>query len=277
MANNCLVTKLKGVVDNDNLSLFGAITVGVTEGATLNSANSIIGIQGNGTAITVTPLNGQMVATSDPSYVYDELVVTTNTVKFLVKPVDSNLRLIKVKSKYDVTRFTFGNAVICNLDDLAYCHLTTLGNEVAVNKNTVSYGTLSVFLKNSKSTISMLKLLGMNISGSVADLYDCLNLAYCTSDIEGDWYQLAVQQNAKGRTTGDIIFAKTLKGSFNGHSISANIYEANETGHLVWNGSKVYVTGTSAVVMCIGYSDSEITTNIATGGIWAGKTAIKCD
>jgi hypothetical protein len=108
MANNCLVTKLKGTVDNDNLDIFGFITAKITNGPVLR-----LNINGNYSGKTF-KVDGELNFVSDVSGTTvlgktlsgangnNMIYISTGTGKFYIPKYNETLYL-EMLSEYNTT------------------------------------------------------------------------------------------------------------------------------------------------------------------------------
>jgi hypothetical protein len=93
------------------------------------------------------------------------------------------------------------------------------------------------------------------------------------SGVDGDWLDFIRTRHSNSKSLGMIITSLYNNIKFNGKS--CQIDTASIT--YVSNNKMALVSTGNSRVYTLGYTDEEIATNTATGGVWAGKTVIKCD
>lgn len=250
MSTNCLVTKLKGTVNNDNLEILGTIV--------LKTKNT------SGTKITISALNGTVAkpvkisVSNGALYPYNsstELAQPASRGAAKNLPIDistTSAGKLYIADKYNLTQFTPKDELIdsnyLDLDDFTLC--TGL--------------TRFQFGDYGKGTLSKL--------GKFANL---TNVEIMSSNVTGDIKDFVAARVSLGQTTGSvncvISIAQEMKVTLNGQKIWIGT-----NGKLKWeSATKIYTL--DSAVRCIGYTDGEIATNTAEGGIWEGKTVTKFD
>lgn len=123
MANECLVTKLKGVVQNDNLPIFGKIRINSTATVEDDSARLRIWVDG---PTTIESVSGEPTIHADQyvsTYTVNsgELSVTLGAGDYLL----TNYHITKIHGvTYWAAGVTAGKKIRFNIDDLKYNNLT---------------------------------------------------------------------------------------------------------------------------------------------------------
>lgn len=122
--------------------------------------------------------------------------------------------------------------------------------------------------------------------GSIDECFGNIESAPSTFKIfvktgNGDIVNLVKKWVSNGITSGSITsfqISRILNTVYDGYNVYFNGTRFNMglSGSLVWNNTKIYAAWGS-FVYCVGYTDEEISTNTASGGIWEGKTVTKCD
>lgn len=286
---NCLVTKLKAVVDNNDLEYLGGIEFIV------NSESDITGqvvrsIDTDNARITVIG-NGTMTVNTSPATTYGdgETFVIPNLARTLT--FSAGNYKVRIDNKYALADLRFGGVTwkslnqVKNCNDLTILVVTTLGyvpgnlsslegmtklTQLALDR---TYG----YTGNIKSLGKLTSLTSLNITK---------NSSYA-SLIEGDVLDFVGEQVKGGRTTMSSDSPLSCNGileqvTFNGKTVlnasSARMTWESSSGIptkiAVYNGSSV---AGAARVIVYGYSGAEIATNTASGGIWNGKTVQQVD
>lgn len=287
--NNCLVTKLKAVVDNNDLEYLGGIEFIV------NSEKDITGqivksIDTDKARITVIG-NGTMTVNTSPSSTYGngETFVVPNLARTIT--FSAGNYKVRIDNKYALADLRFGGVAWKSLNQVKNCNDITI---LAVTMLGYVTGNLSSLEGMTKLTqLSLDRTYGYtgNIKSlgkltSLTTLNITKNSSY-ESLIEGDVLDFVGEQVKSGRTTMSSDSPLSCNGileqvTFNGKTVS-NASSARMTWEssngvptkiAVYNGSSV---AGAARVIVYGYTDSEISTNTASGGIWAGKTINRVD
>lgn len=131
MANDCLVTKLKGVVNNDNLSYFNSIVMKYKKKSNLNYINTgltMSGVQYSGT-IEILSDNGYLSGEGNHNYGTKHDYVNENYVYIYPNTADAEV-VIKVSPKNSITTIYGSEGILefKDIKDLDYCiNLSTIG------------------------------------------------------------------------------------------------------------------------------------------------------
>lgn len=178
MTNDCLVTKLKGTVNNDNLEQLGYFTVNAISGGTPSSEENqkIYTIFNEDTNSN----NNPGLVALDGGYFVDSFASQTSignkegalkNVRFITNiPVEGTFR-VRIK-KYSLTYFTARSIIEVNVDDLKYSpieNLSLLDNNLAYGdiSNLTNMGTLKTFIVDTNC---------YNLHGKLSDFGKCVNL-----------------------------------------------------------------------------------------------------
>lgn len=286
---NCLVKKLKAVVDNNNLEYLGGIEF------IINSESDITGqvvrsIATDSARITVIG-NGTMTVNTSPATTYGdgETFVIPNLVRTLT--FSAGNYKVRIDNKYALAELRFGGVAwkslnqVKNCNDITILVATTLGYvpgnlsslEGMTQMTQLSMDRTYGYEGNIKSLGKLTALTTLNITK---------NSSY-PSLIEGDVLDFVGEQVKSGRTTmssnsplscNGILEQVTFNGkTFSNASSARMTWESSNgvpTKIAVYNGSSV---AGAARVIIYGYSAAEIATNTASGGIWNGKTVQQVD
>lgn len=165
---NCLVTKLKGTVNNDSLKKLGELEL-IASGVS-SSANGWITVFNNiGGHVNVV---GGIAYTDDnrSTALGSEFDIASNLFRFTLSDGDS---VIKITSVYGITRISFGANLVLRIDDLAYAKEgVSIGfyddNPLVGNIDSISNRNTGSIILNKMSIASNLNLEGVN--GSVGNI-----------------------------------------------------------------------------------------------------------
>ena len=286
--NNCLVTKLKAVVDNDDLEFFGGIEF------TVNSENAITGqvirsINTDNARITVIG-DGTMTVNTSPSSTYGngETFVVPNLARTIT--FSAGNYKVRIDNKYALADLRFGRVNWKSLNQVKNC-----------NEITILAVTMLGYVKGSLSSLEgMTKLTQLQLdrtygyTGNIKSLGKLtaltkLNLTKNESHdslIEGDVLDFVSEQVKSGRTSMSYESPLSCFGLLQ-HVPFNGVFTNKLYGIMTWESSNgvptkiaIYI-GTSvaaaAQVIVYGYTDAEVQTNTASGGIWNGKSVSQVD
>lgn len=236
----CLVTKLKGVVNNDTLKKLGCIQFKKN-----TDGDCVLNITGNGEDITV-------VCSDSRSFLADSISVNTYTIhdEYLHQfSFSDNGYNIEIHNKYNIVNVEgSGACYMMDISDLNYCnHLTSW----VFRSPSYANGSLDNLIDND-SIITFAFPVPGGLTGHVESLSKFKNLASLTlndnANIIGDWCTLVRQIYAKGRTSGSITISwigSMYNVKFNGVPV-ANA----ASGNLAWSSE------TGKITLTVGTSDS---------------------
>jgi hypothetical protein len=166
MSTNCLVTKLKGVVVDDNLPIFKTLRIKVlntTENAILN-----LDIVDN---VNVKAVGGTFSLTVGGEQV-NNATITSRTHNFALIYLSVGEYEIQCSSKYDMLRLVLPNCTFLNMADIGI--IPSLTSFSAVNNNNIT-GDL-----NNLNGLSSLRSLSLQqstkITGDLSSLNFCPNI-----------------------------------------------------------------------------------------------------
>jgi hypothetical protein len=260
MSNDCLVTKLKGSVNNSNLKKLGVLRLPIapTSGAKATFVQHYAGL--DPCVVTIYHSDGTVAKTfnSSPSdnkkYVYIDL---------------PNGGYAEITNKYNLFGWDerYGNAVIYlttdldkypSCDEIKYCeHIDTVG--------TRDYWVNYAKLPDSLNVI-------FNGAYQLGDVMDFIN-AMRTKGITSK----TIKCSMRYLLAPDYI-APTA--SFNGVIIGSSTYttDSNKPDIISWDATKAFVrVANGTLIYCVGYTDEQIVTLTAAGGDWEGATVNKTD
>lgn len=277
MSTNCLVTKLKGTVDNNNLPELGTIKIPV------KATENVIGMTnlGGWEEADYTPHDVVVSIEDGNLYTYSGStpVQTTNPANWhngSQKGVKANTNCImRIKDYYNLAYFKmnvlfnnggvvtsrFANDFVFDLNQFKYCdHITFVGGYLDYQGDIVeAFGHLKEF-------------------GTM--VFNCGKITGDLKTLVGKWISNG------GETTGSFNFGSApypsnnfkpddLNITLNGTKMSVGEGTTQKPTKVKWqSATKVYVEvgGSSSTIYATGYTTEEIATNTASGGIWEGKT-----
>lgn len=269
---NCLVTKLKGSVDNDNLTVLGSLkfSVDIRDGGHIanfvrskdNSVEYTVEIISPG--VTITSVEGPGAKQIDSK----KGIVRYYNDKLYLSGAGSSVNVM-ISSKYDIDTIqslSKSNGIEIKLSELKYCkNLTTLDLNSYWNA-TGDIEELSLCSKLEQANIAWNEGTFGNIEKAFGTLTNLslIGIANTVSVIDGDLKQFVQAQINAGRTSCNGItfnsmqYVKAL--TMNGTNINY-ITGINTNYTLSWSGNKILfksVTGVSVPrLYCIGYNESE--------------------
>ena len=237
MANDCLVTKLKSVVDNDSLKTFGAFKISLDGAASTKLKVQSAKAQNVKVLEGFVTISGQNVS---------EFTVPANTLYTIYSDVSRKVVLL-FSDKYSITSIVSPFAGLgFDLEDLKYSdnlHIVDCGaDSVDVIGNVSSVENLNLIekfnLKRSSkvtgnisafsglTTLTELTLPGCNrLEGdieSLGNLTSLISLRLGETVLGGTLESLVKAQVGNGRTSGSISmgYLKTTNMTFNGVSVT---------------------------------------------------------
>lgn len=293
--NNCLVTKLKGVVNDNNLNYLGGIILyaPISDGSykspirdSSNTERILVTILDD--AVTITDVKGDAVIV-DSKHGYctkygDALILsgaTNNYVRVLVAP------------KYNITYIN------CGLDSLpeaqeanaisSISYLDSIANlQIQRNRMQGDISSLKTCPNIATLNMSWNSLLYGNIVEALGTLTSLgtLGIASLKKIFTGSFDELVKAQVSNGRTIGSISipqmnYVKVPFGSISSVKLSIPDSGANSGAVLSWTGNKMVLASSTeyagSKIYTIGYSDEEIAEKTNPGGDWEGHQVIKAD
>lgn len=290
MANDCLVTKLKGVVDNDNLNKLGEVRMMVKlDGSScIPRTNSFF--TGDKTPFEITLLDDAVTFTSasgDAQIIDSKHGIATgrylgSSGNALTTSADADSWInIAIKSKYDVG--VLGSYV----KDVQVSEFRYSYNIKAVRSTPFcpKYGTLKDLSKiTSLEEIETWGLReGYALHGAMSDLGVLTNLtimtigkafSYYQNPSTGSWDDFVVAQRNNGRTICDGITLPNAKYCYVPFGSRDTIIVGGETesGILKWDADKISIQfDTSLKVLTIGYTAEQA------ASAFSGYEVIMCD
>lgn len=238
MSNNCLITKLKGVVNNNNLSKLNTITIDVipVESPSKSTRNLYVWNHPNsGENITITDITGNSCLvnvlsgqdptdwTSDPRAVNQVTLTPGNA--FVGVTLNKTAK-IEISKKYKIKGFELGRGYICNLDELflSNCDSHLLLLSTTCNGTAKSLINSLPSYMSGNATISDIKDIEGNIHPDIHKLYigrdiNGVNFTYCHNNFNLD-------EILEGKTTNLREFA--VSGNNGVGDISVFLNDNNE-------------------------------------------------
>jgi hypothetical protein len=315
---NCLVTKLKGVVDNPNLPKICSLIIPVTASSKPDAGGAYYVKNAKACQIIA---NGGYVGTSSADLSNHKTSLNIEAGRTTTFWVSNGSYSIEITEKYSLIEINANSEGACCMGpvdtaEFKYCtDLSTFGIARASVPETMALGgpvtgklsDLSLLTKmvnlslnaaiSVKGTLSdivgmagTLKSINLgsskNITGTLAEFGPFIHLEYMdiyNANIFGTFESFVQAQCEAGRTSYEGLFSP----GFMRHGRSFGGQEDNDYWqYLSWeSASKMYIyvgasgTGISATtkVYVKGYTDGEIATKTASGGIWEGKEVVKVD
>lgn len=269
MANNCLLTKLKGTVNNDNLPIYETLVV--EHIAVTTTADLFILYANDGISMII-----------DSDEITEVFDVSNNahalpwTINFTVASNYSQIVRVKqkgklkIKSKYalnGIDSLNKGNIHVSLLSDFAYKNSPVSANYLKLGNSNVS-GDISILAENTPALQEINLQECSKVTGTASDLGAFTNATVLTilhTQITGSIEEFVAAQIAHGRTSVDDannIYSNAILGqlTFGGSTHVASY------GRITWeSASKIAVyTGAEALtncthVYCKGYTQEEAT------------------
>lgn len=184
MTNNCLVTKLKGVVNNPNLPKLGILPISVyAEGSPSQASRSIrIEVKDTSAGSTLKAVGGYFASSYSGTYNLTE-VSTDNTHVAVVFSENKDFE-VEVSNKYDIKTIVYGLGTGFKLSDIGF-----YANNIESIQNSAEGNA--------------------HVTGDIADLGICTKLTlfrnpYATG-LYGRLEDLIEKQIANGRTSGTLV------------------------------------------------------------------------
>jgi hypothetical protein len=245
---NCLVTKLKGVVDNPQLKVLGTIRIPI--GNASNFTFYVTSVNANDCDITVKNNNGVIVGTFK----------STATPTFFASSLPDG-GYVEIANKYALTDFEFYNSGITPL------------NYQDFNRPTID---------DVKYMTHLTKLSWATYDGSVEDIAHLplasVNATYMTGDIAGFISRKVDAGNTNGDITPFSVYNNpnlSVKSTVKINGVVPYNGSDSDSSHpntLHWEGKDKYflLLGNHTLVYIHGYSDAEITSMRETGGVLEG-------
>ena len=303
MANNCLVTKLKGTVDNTDLQKYGAWKITRENAVPAGWSYSTDKIFIHGETNSYVDITSDEVTEVINSYDGTTIPLPAH---LIIAPTASNTRQIAfsqkgsiyISSKYDIWEFSFSNPsttemkVECSLSDFCYKN-----NPNAVTSLYLEYLHLDGNIKDLKklTSLKILRIFRNNLTGDVSELKDIpltyLSIGY--NNIHGNissisnltqLTQLNFQDTDIQGTATDLgVFTNTTELTFLRSNITGSVedFVTSQIAHGRTSVSESAPLYSNAILSRLTFGGSMIpdTTAIAYGTlIWesASKIAIFC-
>lgn len=270
MSKDCLQTVYKKEVNNDNLPEFGVIAL---DAANTSGEKSTFYVGGTGVYIDVVDGSLYSGGNNPLSTPYELNSDSKTTLKYSSV---SNAK-VKIGNKYNLKILQANlHGAATDLEELAYCESVT--DIIGLFK-----GNLSSISR--LSALSILRI-GSNAGEDNRDVHgsimNVVNAAF-TADgtkfevgntyVDGDWLTFIRTRNANSKSLSLLITSFNNNTKFNGKTVALS-----SAGITFVNNNKIALINTgNSKGFTLGYTDEEIATNTATGGVWAGKSITKCD
>lgn len=302
---NCLVTKLKAVVDNDNLVPLGALKFLVVSQGSPSQITQLFAILGGEVQVPESyPMTDSThIANGNYSIIVDDKYDVTS-----IKCGDSAALVGGIDTLKSVTSLTylaymndtenaalkarkFGDiASLANLTGLTRIQMphTSVSGDIAslsvltsltyINLgNTLVKGDIANLA--SLTALTSISLSVTKVSGNIAALAVltlCNTFSISATNIGGSIEEFVSASIESGKNTGSIILYTTRTNiTFGGNNRPSSYLSWDDNGHILCGNSTTLAAST--ILYVSGYTDSEIATNKAAGGIWEGKRVVKVD
>jgi hypothetical protein len=261
MANNCLVTELKAVVDNDNLPIFDGFMIPlvqqdwifITRFGGYDAQHPVIGYTKNCEMYN-----------SDKSIHYPNPNEFVSNYGFYVGDMQTNPRFYAK-----------------NITNLGYFTFINLNGSLEPTGKTPEGWFLDCSILRNCINLKELTLQSCTIKAKTSDFVNMTSLTFLALPSDEtmtnvDLVDLVKAWITNGRSSSGNISGTFETGcKFNGTELYN--YHAYTNRTLTWeSASKIWLPAGNKI-LCVGYSDGEIATKTAAGGEWEGKTAVKCD
>lgn len=175
MANNCLVTKLKGVVDNPNLPKLGEITFKVLKGKQRELRISV------SETITATITDGVIKPTIDAATGETTVSITPGEVNILfLFPNEGKEATVKLSNKYAIIKWEFPfvipsemshiDAIEFDANQLAY---SPLKGQISFMESRYTTGDIKEILKN-QNGVNYFDIFMTSITGTTEDIANAI-------------------------------------------------------------------------------------------------------
>lgn len=261
MSTNCLVTKLKGIVDNYNLPILNGLLIPfiTAESRFINRVGGYdsshpVKVKGVG----CWPYNGSGTTRfNNPEELVGDFAIT-------LKEMSANPYVI-----------------ISDIDNIAYFSFSNLNSSTQPNGVTPEDWSFSANVLKYCTHMKELRMVTCSINTNTEDLELMTSLEYLSLPSKSEYTNvdlvtLVKAWIANGRSASGSISGQFETGcKFNGVELYNYHAYANRT--LTWESSTKIWLPAGNKILCVGYSDGEIATKTAAGGEWEGKTAVKCD
>jgi hypothetical protein len=180
--SDCLVTKLKAEVNNNNLPKLGILPIScyLEESPSQQSKRLEIQVKETSAGSTLTAIGGKMATSYAGTYNLD--TISTNAQHSAVAFLENKDYNIEVSNKYDVTVIYYGAGAGFKLSDLN-------------------------FIANSIVTVSTAVEGNQHVTGDLSDLAICTHLELFRNNgsvVTGNIEDLVAGQIANGRTSGTL-------------------------------------------------------------------------
>lgn len=259
---NCLFSQLTGEVHNNNLPVYDGFIIPLIQQTSIYLARCAGYDSSHGVEIY-----------SDDCSLYN----VAGIVKY------DNPKVF-TEEYYGITIKEMGSSpalLISNISELGYFEFQNLDSSSQSQGKTPEDWVLdcSVF-KNAVHTKS-LAMHNLNIKCKTDDFIlmtslETLRLISSSVNVDVDLVTLVKTWIQNGRSTSGSLSGYFESGcKFNGTPLSSYHTYVNRT--LTWeSASKIWLPAGNKI-LCVGYSDADIATKTASGGVWEGKTVVKCD
>ena len=260
--DKCLVTKLKGIVDNYNLPILNGLLIPF-----ITSTQRISARAGGYDSSHPVKIKGV------DCWPYN----TDGTIRY-DNPYES-------VGDYAITLKEMGASpyvIISDIDNLAYFNFTNLnGNTLLPDGTTPEDWSFSANVLKYCTHMKDLRMAQCTVYINTEDLELMTSLEYLSLPSASKYTNVDLVTLVKAW----IVNGRSSSGSINGqfetgckfNGVNLYQYHAYTDRTLTWESSTKIWLPAGNNILCVGYSDSEISTRTASGGIWEGKTIVKCD
>lgn len=214
MANNCLITKLQGSVQNDNLEKLGVLKIHIIDSS--GGVNTELHVSGSTT-----------IYTDGTKHLYqfggDKGTSITHSSVLNVQFKDSGEYDVFIKPKYNISgACTFGMKATIDISQLKYCDITSL-----ISMNTLFSGDIAALSEKSLTTIKVVGSSGLygSFEDVLGPMITLTGFNLSGTNITGDIIEFVRRQVKAGRSSytfevGQISYLGGATGiKFNGQDI----------------------------------------------------------
>lgn len=240
MVNNCLVTKLKGTVQNDNLPKFGVIRIPLMANLTSQNWKSVGTVVGTTEAPVFSLVSGDITVTDSSGTVALPFNFPLGSAYNIKVSTGNVAPVIEISNKYAISYL--GNILNKASEEFSVSELVYLPLQ-ALECSNVMVADVDDIVKI--QTLVELVLSGENCRGDFANLGNLINLTTLNcynarSNISGTIEEFVQRARLAGRTTGSVSFNPQKYASTITYQGSALDYQYTWT--IAWTADSISVT-----------------------------------
>jgi hypothetical protein len=252
MANNCLVTKLKAVVDNDNLLKLGELRLKVVTTA----ANQEVGLVGSVFNDISVVGNTTEISPSNPSSYTGWIKIAT-----------PGTHILSIMNKYNLTKITcYGSALalVGGFDDIKY--ISGL-DELNLGSEDIDAGITDVALLANLPALSNIRIWDKNMVGNISSLLNTHWNVITALCVKSSYVEQGLWNLGYFKTLTTLNMGNTLRADIKG-SIESFVTSKRETGETTGSFTQRYLGANRKVTW-----KSEVIGNVENNNIsWTATT-----